>query len=100
MRGTPTSTMTLFMDARSCFSVETWNPSSTTRVDARAMGFAPIMDRSLTAPQIASFPRSPPGKNRGFTVVASVVITMFLSPRGIVAPSSISGRPIPLSRWL
>ena len=47
------------------------------------------------APQIASFPRSPPGKKRGSIVCPSVLRITSLFPIFMEAPSSRASREIP-----
>ena len=62
------------------------------------MGFPPIIVTSFIVPAAASTPMSPPGKKMGSTVCESELTIKVKSPeRGIVAPSSNSSTPIPLS---
>ena len=56
---------------------------------------APIMARSLTVPQTASRPMSPPGKKIGWMTCESVVMISHPSPTRNAAPSSIAARPTP-----
>src|SRR3954452_2606559 len=60
------------------------SPSSRMRLTVSATGRAPAIARSLTVPLTASSPIDPPGKRRGLTTKASVVIAT--SP--IIAASS------------
>ena len=71
------------------------NPSSmiTAHVSA-STSVAPIIARSLTVPETASRPMSPPGKNTGWITCESVVTTSHRSPIRSAAPSSIAARPI------
>ncbi len=55
-------------------------------------GAAPTMDRSLTVPQTASLPISPPGKKMGLTTCVSVVNASRLSPRSNTAASANAAR--------
>ena len=48
-----------------------------TNAQVRYSGFAPIHARSLTVPQIDSFPIFPPGKNAGDTINPSVDTAIF-----------------------
>jgi len=43
-----------------------------TKAQVRYSGFAPMQARSLTVPQMDSFPIFPPGKNAGDTINPSV----------------------------
>ena len=58
-------------------SLSIGNPSSMTNAQVRYSGFAPIHARSLTVPQIDSFPIFPPGKNAGDTINPSVDTAIF-----------------------
>jgi hypothetical protein len=70
-------------------------PSSMSIPQERAIGRAPIIARSLTVPQTAMRPISPPGKKSGFTTWESVVNAICSFPIGMTAPSSSDSRPIP-----
>ncbi len=56
---------------------------------------APITARSLTVPETARRPMSPPGKKIGCTTCESVVRMSQRSPTRIAAPSSSAERPMP-----
>ena len=55
----------VFMVAITRSRLSKGSPSSRIRPTLRKRGRAPHMARSLTVPQMASLPISPPGKNRG-----------------------------------
>ena len=64
---TPASAAVLFIDKIILSRVSYSNPSSIINPQEINNGFAPITDRSFIVPATASFPMSPPGKNRGLT---------------------------------
>ena len=71
------------------------NPSSRIAAHVRPRtSVAPIIARSLTVPETASRPMSPPGKKIGCTTCESVVTTSQRSPSRSAAPSSIAPSPI------
>ena len=95
MIAAPTSPKASSMDATIFSRSAIGNPSSMTIAQVRAMGRAPITDKSLIVPETAILPISPPGKKSGFTTCESVVSTTVLSPTVKVEPSSRDSRPIP-----
>ena len=64
------------------------NPSSMTKAQVIYSGRAPMQERSLTVPQMLSFPMLPPGKNCGDTMKPSVVIASRPHTGGSTAASS------------
>ena len=70
---------------RASFSVS--KPSSITKAQLKYFGTPPQTATSLTVPQTASLPTSPPGKKSGETTKLSVEKTSFSAPARI-APSS------------
>ena len=62
-------------------------PSSRISEKLRYFGSPPAMHRSLTVPQTASLPMSPPGKHQGVTTKLSVEKTGGPSSAGSTAPS-------------
>ena len=95
MMDAPTSPKASSIDATIFSRSEIGNPSSMTIAQVRAIGRAPITDKSLMVPETAILPMSPPGKKSGFTTWESVVNTTVLSPTVKVEPSSRDSRPIP-----
>ena len=75
------------------------SPSSRMTELPSPTGLAPITEMSLTVPETAILPMSPPGKNRGLTVWPSMVNTMSFT----TAESSRASRGISvfiLGKWL
>ena len=71
------------------------SPSSKTNPQAKAKGLAPRTDISLTVPDIAKHPISPPGKNIGFTACESLLNT--ISPTTAASSRASRGTSIKLS---
>ena len=85
---TPTSfaVFSIALTISSSLSME--KPSSMTKEQVRYKGFAPMQARSLTVPQILSFPIFPPLNSNGDTIKPSVDIAIFPSPISRTAASS------------
>ena len=75
------------------------SPSSKTTELAIPMGFAPMTEMSLTVPDTAIFPISPPGKKRGLTVWPSMVKTTSSTTAESSKASSGTSVSI-LGKWL
>ena len=91
----PASRQAARIDARIRSRSRRGNPSSMITLQVSpSTSVAPITARSLTVPQTASRPMSPPGKNGGWITWESVVSTSQRSPMRIAAPSSSADRPM------
>ena len=90
---TPASAAASAMSATISRSSMMEKPSSRTKAAEIHWGRAPIIDRSLTVPQMARWPMDPPGKRRGLTTNESVEKAM-RSPDGssMTAPSDMPSR--------
>src|SRR5574342_1413925 len=94
--GAPASRLAARIESRMRRRSGRGNPSSITTAQVSPSGsVAPIMARSLTVPDTASRPMSPPGKKMGWTTGESVVMTRKRSPPRRPAPSSRAERPMP-----
>jgi hypothetical protein len=89
---TPASLAVAAMEATRRLNVSIANPASMIMPTDIYLGQAPLTARSFTVPLTHSLPRSPPGKNSGFTTKLSVVMAMTLLPLQIAA--SVRGSSI------